>query len=107
MKVRDLIIQLLAMPMTADAAIDLGEEFCDFTLEPATGTIEMSLVALKPEPDPPHIAEIVAKYDSMADAAPDMLAALKEISRNSAISEAWLAPVRAAIARAEGGSDAG
>lgn len=35
-------------------------------------------------------------------AAPDMLAALKEISHNAAISDAWLDPVRAVIAKAEG-----
>lgn len=33
-------------------------------------------------------------------AAPDMLAALKGIARNAALDDAWLAPVRAAIAKA-------
>lgn len=40
----------------------------------------------------------------VAAAAPDMLLALKEISRNAALSDAWLDPVRAAIAKAEGRS---
>lgn len=35
-------------------------------------------------------------------AAPDMLAALKGIARNAALDDAWLDPVRAAIAKAEG-----
>jgi hypothetical protein len=35
-------------------------------------------------------------------AAPDLLAALKEISRCAAIPDEWLVPVRAAIQKAEG-----
>lgn len=35
-------------------------------------------------------------------AAPEMLEALQAISRNAALSDAWLAPVRAAIAKATG-----
>lgn len=74
-------------------------------------------------PSPPgarHVGTFIARlpsdevgYDALSPehrrmaaaliaAAPDMLAALKGISRNAALSDAWLEPVLAAIAKAEG-----
>lgn len=105
MKVRDLIIQLLSMPMSADAELHLDEEYCGFTVVHVTkddAGAEAHLVALEPVPHAPDVAELVAKYERMTDAAPDMLAALQGISRNAALDDAWLAPVHAAIAKAEG-----
>lgn len=104
MKVKDLIIHLLAMPMTADVELDMGEEYRAFSVDHRTAgeAGQPPLVALVPDPDPAHLSEITAKYARMEAAAPDMLAALKGVSRSAALSEAWLAPVLAAIAKAEG-----
>lgn len=105
MKVRDLIIQLLSMPMSADVELHLDEEYCAFTVEHATAGDPPDvnhLVALNPVPVPEHLAPIVEKYRLMEEAAPDMLAALEGISRNAAVDDAWLEPVHAAIAKATG-----
>jgi hypothetical protein len=78
MKVSDLITQLQAMPLDADVDIYLGEEFCGFTVVHHTaGEPPPHHVVLELEPDPPHIAEIAAKHQRLADAAPQIFETLQ------------------------------
>ncbi|MCC8963743.1 hypothetical protein H8A95_15845 [Bradyrhizobium sp. Pear76] len=66
--------------------------------------------AVKVAADGYHVATVspgmndAGDYARLFAAAPAMLAALKSITRNSALSDAWLAPVLAAIDQAERGN---
>lgn len=102
MKIAELIAQLQAMPQDADVEIYFDEEYCDFTIEQATDDAAPHLVAILPAAQPPHIAEINAKYQRIEEAAPDLLAALKTVTAHCNLSDEFLAPARAAIAKAEG-----
>lgn len=67
--------------------IDAG----DLCNKPESGYVGFSLAGYMSDED----ARLIA-------AAPDLLAALKNISRNAALDDAWLEPVHAAIAKAIG-----
>lgn len=82
MKVRDLIIQLQAMPPDADVQLHLEEEYHGFVVVHATaGGAPPHLVALEPQQGPPHIAEINARHlgGNDFDGAKEPMRALRDL----------------------------